>query len=303
MNNTLPSYLTTSKGISIVKRSIQGWPEHSHDFYEIEYILSGSGTLILNDNRYRFSENTLMFFTPLDFEKLESKSDITLLNISFNTEWIPDSIINYLTMPAVMHNYYFPYVERLTEEYNNSEKYNNTVIDNLLSVLLVDISRGIRKKEIEQGKRHSKNVRAALRYIQLHFRENITLDDVSKHVYTASTYLSSIFKKHTGKTFSEYLVEQRLMYARRLLCHTNHSITDIGFESGFSTYSHFSRCFKKKYGITPKQMRSEYKSFETTFDTPMDYFLENGNGEKNVADKSSLVDKANNEKTHTPSKE
>ena len=49
LKNMLPSYLTTTKGISITKRTLRAYPEHSHDFFEIEYILSGSGTLILND--------------------------------------------------------------------------------------------------------------------------------------------------------------------------------------------------------------------------------------------------------------
>ena len=275
MKNTLPSYLTTAKGITIMKRIQRDFPEHSHDFYEIEYILSGSGTLVLNDNRYRFSANTLMFFTPQDFEELEMDDEVTLLNIGFNTEWIPDEIINDLTMPAVMNNYYFPYAERLAEEYNNSENHNSTVIDNLLSVMLVDISRAIRKKEIELGNRYPKNVRAALRYIQLHFKENITLADVSEHIFLASSYLSSIFKKHTGKTFSAHLMEQRLMYAQRLLCHTNDAITDICFSSGFSSYSQFSRCFKEKYGVTPKQMRAERITSKTTFETPIDYFFDN----------------------------
>lgn len=275
LKNMLPSYLTTTKGISITKRTLRAYPEHSHDFFEIEYILSGSGTLILNDIKYVFSKNTLMFFTPTDFERLESDGDITLLNITFNTEWIPDAIINDLTMPAVMHNYFFPYAERILHEYNHSEKHNRTIIDNLLSLLLVDISREIRKKEIEQSSAYPKNVRAALRYIQLHFRENITLADVSEHVFIAPSYLSSILKKHTGKTFSEYLVKQRLMYARRLLCHTSETITDIVFASGFSSYSHFSRCFKGKYGITPKQMRIECNSSKTAFDMPIDYYFEN----------------------------
>lgn len=258
MIENMPESLITSKGISIAKRTLTDcFSEHTHDFCELEYIISGKGHLILNGKKYPFSDKALFFFTPLDIEGIEVEEEVTLLNIGFNNEWIDSSVENDLTMPAVLENYSFPYVERLCREYSKEDGYTSTVIESILSVMLIDIARKNREVEFEHGKRYPENIRSAIRYIHVHFKENLTLTGIAEHVYLNPSYLSYLFREHTHKSISQYICDMRLTYAQRLLNRTNDSIADICYSSGFSSYSNFSRFFKARYGTTPKKMRAD----------------------------------------------
>lgn len=68
-------------------------------------------------------------------------------------------------------------------------------------------------------------------------------------------YLCYVFKKYTGVTMTEYLNSARLNFAADLLKSTNKTVSEIALESGFSSTSYFNVIFKKRFGITPKQMR------------------------------------------------
>ncbi len=275
MRNTLPSFITTKTGIVVTDRILkEDFPGHSHDYYEIEYIISGKGYININDVQYPIKENTLFFFTPLDFEKIEIDGDVKLLNISFCPEWIHESIATELISYTVINDYIFPYTERICDEYRKNKRFNQTIIENMLTIMLVDISRNIREKEIKQGNRYDKNIRKAINYMHLNFKNNTTLNEVAKITYLSPAYFSTTFKKSTNMSFLQYLTDLRLKYARRLLINTKMSITDICYNSGFSSFSNFSRLFKEKYKMTPKVYRKLYSNPTTQFQKPIDYKIE-----------------------------
>lgn len=275
MNNTLPSRLTTSTGISIDKRTLtNNFPGHFHNFYEIEYILNGKGTMMVNNIDYPIKNNSLFFFTPLDFQQIKIDGPMELINVSLSPEWIRKNLSNELNQFCIIYDYQFPYADRLCSEYKKSLRYNFDIIESLLTIILVDISRNIRNSEIKSGTRYSKSIRSAINYIHLHFRENITLEEVAKQSHLTPQYLSSAFKKSTNLTFSRYLIDLRITYAKYLLCSTETSITDICYQSGFSSYSNFSRFFKEKNNTTPKIYRELNSNTSTQFHKPIDYKIE-----------------------------
>ena len=65
------------------------------------------------------------------------------------------------------------------------------------------------------------------------------------------------FKETMGTSFVDYLRDYRLTMASRLLTTSDSAILDIASETGFDNLSYFNRVFKKKYGMTPRQFRSE----------------------------------------------
>lgn len=275
MKNTLPSFITTKTGIVVTDRVMkENFPGHSHDFYEIEYIISGKGCISINDVQYPIKENTLFFFTPLDFEKIELDGDVKLLNIAFSPEWINESIANELTSYTVIEDYIFPYAERICDEYRKNKRFNQTIIENMLTIMLVDISRNIREDEIKSGNRYDKNIRKAINYMHLHFKNNIDLNEVAKITYLSPAYFSTTFKKSTNLSFLQYLTDLRLTYAKRLLINTKMSITDICYNSGFSSFSNFSRLFKEKFNTTPRLYRELNSNTSTQFHEPIDYKIE-----------------------------
>ena len=90
-----------------------------------------------------------------------------------------------------------------------------------------------------------------LLYVQEHFAEKITLDQLSLEFHLSPKYLSRYFKDHFHLTFSSYIQHLRLTHAQKLLENTELSVTDIALSSGFPNVSYFIRSFKMAYGISP----------------------------------------------------
>ena len=57
---------------------------HWHEFYEIEYVTSGKGKAYINDKVYTLRPNTLLFLSPVDFEKIEVESELSIVNLAFS---------------------------------------------------------------------------------------------------------------------------------------------------------------------------------------------------------------------------
>lgn len=92
--------------------------------------------------------------------------------------------------------------------------------------------------------------------INTRYMEELTLEKVAKEVDISANYLSRIFHKATGKTFSDYLLEQRISAAQILLEKNDCRIKEISSAVGYSDQRYFSRIFMKKLGLTPSEYRS-----------------------------------------------
>lgn len=104
-----------------------------------------------------------------------------------------------------------------------------------------------------------KEIVRALSYIEEHYREDINLEDIAKHVCVSKTYFSSIFKKETGKNFSLYLLDFRLEKACELLRQSEEKIYNIAYDVGFQSHNYFNNIFKERYGMTPKEYRKHFR--------------------------------------------
>ena len=103
------------------------------------------------------------------------------------------------------------------------------------------------------------NINKAIEYIQNNLERDISLDEVANNVYITSTYLSHLFSKCIGMTFSQYVVNARIEKSKNLLANTSKSVMDIALECGFNSQSYFSNVFKKVVHMTPKEYRTDLK--------------------------------------------
>ncbi len=101
-------------------------------------------------------------------------------------------------------------------------------------------------------------IRIAKQYIQKHFNEPITLDDVCAKIGFSASYFSLIFKKETGEGFAKYLTRLRIEHAKTLLQETNYSVSEICAQVGYSDLKHFTGMFKKTTNLSPGQYRKLY---------------------------------------------
>ncbi|RAP76075.1 helix-turn-helix domain-containing protein [Paenibacillus montanisoli] len=104
-------------------------------------------------------------------------------------------------------------------------------------------------------KQLSKDIAHAVRFIQEHYGEDISLQQIAQHLELSPNYLSALFKKELNMNFSEYLNRLRLEKAKELLLGTNMKSYEVAQQVGFSDDSYFSRAFKKHTGVRPNGFR------------------------------------------------
>lgn len=101
-----------------------------------------------------------------------------------------------------------------------------------------------------------RSVYAIINYIHTNYSEELTLDALSAQFFMNKFYLCEVFKKVTGMSPNQYIINCRLMRAKELLL-DGYSVEDACARSGFNNMSHFSRTFKNKVGMNPKQYQKQ----------------------------------------------
>jgi len=125
-----------------------------------------------------------------------------------------------------------------------------------LNYLLKEVSLSITAKINNYNNRNIKLVlRKAIDYINEHYTEQITLNDVAENVYVSSYYISRMFKKELGKNFVDYLNGLRMEKAKELLKDPKYKTYLIAELVGIPDAHYFSRLFKKHEGVTPTEYR------------------------------------------------
>lgn len=139
---------------------------------------------------------------------------------------------------------------RVCEMYYKKEQ-----LEHFVRNTAIDIFNRMSRDEEEKEK---KPIQIARQYISLHYAESLTLETVSAYVDLNAAYFSSIFKKETGQSFSEFLTEVRMKKARELLCDRKRTVLEIADSVGYGDEKYFSRSFKKHVGLTPSEYRRLY---------------------------------------------
>ena len=115
-----------------------------------------------------------------------------------------------------------------------------------------------RVEQLRAGAQPSQLVLGVTRYIQHHLSEPISTEDIARQLYLSRPHLSQKFRKETGLTLSDFILQQKTREAKRLLRYTDKTSAAIGFYLGFSSQGHFSRVFQKYAGCRPKEYREKY---------------------------------------------
>lgn len=122
---------------------------------------------------------------------------------------------------------------------------------------LLDTARWLLRTENRENNIRYQNLISVIhQYIANHLRENISLSTIAEQVYLNPVYLSRIYKQITGETLSRYISGCRLENARELLKNSSLKINEIASGVGYESAAHFSRVFKKEYGISPQEYRN-----------------------------------------------
>ena len=233
---------------------------HWHSYYELVFYSNADVLCRINETSINFTSNSLYLLTPFDFHTTKNKKEngnAYFINISFSADALDSDIISKITQ-----GYYIENIKKdseITLLINMLQSTSESNKKHLLSALINCI--------VETGTPlpvHSKTsadtiVKKAVDYITQKYSEKITLNDVSAHLHLAPSYFSDVFSKRMGCTFTEYLTKFRLDYSKQLLSKTDKTVTEICYDSGFSSLSRYLRVFKEHFNLTPTQYRNKKK--------------------------------------------
>lgn len=140
----------------------------------------------------------------------------------------------------------FFYLERINESQTLKEMHQFAIS------LVLSLAESMSQKNYSGN---SSVIKEVVSYLNTNYKENISLPSLAEHVHVNSTYLSTLFKQEMGIPFTVYLNNIRLSRSEDLLRNSSSTITEICLAVGFSSPSYFTKVFKNRYGMGPKEYR------------------------------------------------
>ena len=250
--------------------------QHFHDDLEFLYIASGTFKCVSNNVTYIANKGDVIFINsriPHATESLEPYTSADMIQFdtsNFSSDTMSgiskylSRFININKAPVVVFKSTSEHTKELkmyldgifTEYIDKKPSYELYIKSNVLNIIaflsrydyLTDSSIFFDEKNIEK-------VMPALNYIDEHYDEQITLEELSSVLNLNPSYFCRLFKKATNSTFVEYLNFVRICKSEKKLSSSKESIAEISLNLGFSSVSYFNKVFKNIKGCTP----TEYK--------------------------------------------
>ncbi|MGN0400521.1 MAG: helix-turn-helix domain-containing protein [Blautia sp.] len=239
---------------------------HFHDEMEILYVLSGRVAVMMDDSNFVLGPEDMIVFNPFEHHELYRESGNHILSAFIPMYVLQQENIGNIQCCSYIQQEQVQYFRVLRtklailfKSYEDEPEYRRLYgKSQLLGFLAIlkqqfEIKKNDWKTTIDVG-RMSK----ALMYMQEHFSEDISIQDVADQVYLSKGHLSREFYKQMGMSFSDYLRKLRLNKAVRCLRSTKLPVTDIALECGFSNTNTMIINFKQEYGETPGTYRKKH---------------------------------------------
>jgi len=260
-----------------IPQDFQKVPVHWHEDIELIYVKKGQGLVSVNLMEYEVGAGSIVLILPGQLHSIYTK-DLQRMeyeNIIFSPELLRSGVVDIceseylfplfsgrITLPVHFKEGMNEYDEISgildtcdqigKEKKEGSEFLIKSQLFLLFYIFLNKCSHYDVKKVIPRDLDRMKRV---MKYIQDHYSERITIEEIAGEAGCAPSYFMRIFKKNIGVSFIEYLNDFRIDMGARLLKETSASIMEIGMQVGFENLSYFNRSFKKKYKVSPGQFR------------------------------------------------
>lgn len=261
------SYVTADRSIEANRARRSGYytmgEEHSHDGYELYYLLDGVRDYFIRDRTYRVQAGEFVFIENGELHRTLDAGAPEHERIVFN---IDASIVERLPLQAGNGVVRLSPGERwkgesivreLLRECRDDEPGKDEMIEALLTQLLLVVFRaaGGRTAEETAPSAAHQTMSEIAAYVSAHCAEPLQLGSVADRFYVSPYYLSRTFKACTGFGFSEYVQLVRMREAQRLLRETDLKMIDVAERSGIGSVAGFHRLFKRMNGCSPLQYR------------------------------------------------
>lgn len=248
---------------------------HKHDFYEVLYLSNGSGYHIIDSNKYEIKPPCIFFLSPGQAHKLELSHDIEGYIFIFTAEFY---LLNQKNKNKLLEFPFFFSVDRVNPPVYIKNQSDNIYIQNLFSrcvkVLMQkslsadEIARSTldlilltcndlypeELKLIQKSKGHLL-VKNFLQLIEENYQKNLRINDYADMLAITPNHLTQMVKQATGKTSLNIIQEKTVVETKRLLIHTDMTISEIADYMHFPDQSYFTKYFKKLTKLSPLAYR------------------------------------------------
>lgn len=276
--------LHTPFSIYHFEASVWAHKVHNHTYFEIIFILKGSGVHSVNNNDLDYKAGDIFLLGPDDFHFFKIREMTEFSFVRFNepfskalgtndeSEWVP-IIETYLyavnrgggslVYDPQEKSKLFNLLTILEWEYeNNKSPYYDMVRDGIMRSILLILARNLRKSDsVSEVPEYTDSVEAMLMYIKknIYYPSRLGVEHLAKRFHIAPTYISILFKNQVGESLKQYVVKYRVKLIESRLALSQLTLSEIADEFGYTDESHFSKQFKKYNGLSPSEFRKEVK--------------------------------------------
>jgi AraC-like DNA-binding protein len=246
-------------------------PEHKHTYYEIIFILKGSGVHTLNGKGLSYRKGDIFFLGPADYHSFRIRQQTEFCYIRFaappendlaGAGGIPLNTSNMITGVRITtpgdKAHLHALLTVLRSEYESRFRSGfDSIRNGIMSAMITILNRNLHHKALLESSDRQLNVADLVTYIRSNISalDRLTIPRLASRFNYAPTYISYFFKQHTGEPLKTFIIKTRLKMVETKLLYSNAPLSEIAFEFGYTDESHLCRQFKKYAGLTPAQFR------------------------------------------------
>jgi AraC-like DNA-binding protein len=265
-------------------KKLEQFPKTSrkNNFFELIYVVDGTGIQVINDNKFQYRKGNLFLVTPQDVHSFEITTPTKFFFLRFNEYYIRENSQNgqsetVLRMEYILQNashrpgcilknkidkpLIASLIESIIQEQDNQQIYHQKIIEQIVNTIITIVARNIALKLPKNIKETTgEMVLEILHYIQenIYNPKQLKAEKVSEHFNISLNYLGKYFKKQTGETLQEYIANYKLRLIEARLLNSDMRINEIADELNFSDESHLNKVFRKHKGMNPSEFRKKF---------------------------------------------
>ncbi|MCF7933429.1 MAG: AraC family transcriptional regulator [Spirochaetia bacterium] len=248
-----------------------GWilTPHSHDYYQLIYIIDGIGRATIYDEEIIIGQNSILFIAPGVTHGLlgVGESSLQTLDTKFRLDqksYLADSLDCLPFHIEDTNRCVQKRLDSIRKEGMKKLPFYRTMCDSSMLQILILLCRYqdrsisvISSDSTDNEHIQDPVVLKAVEWMKAHYQENIDITEVGESLGYSAEYLCRKFKQHTNYTPHQYLMRVRIAKAKELLKQPDPPIKEISHMVGFKSIHHFSRIFKEYSGQPPGTWRNK----------------------------------------------